>query len=91
MNTSLKVEFLVLFKNELFIFASFLIAVANAGESGPIWNYNTFGDPPLILTALPDTSGDGLTELLAPGMIRAHCCVSTQLQVSLLQKYGVQH
>lgn len=39
--------------------------IAGAVETGPLWNYNTVGDAPLTLIALPDVTGDGSTELLA--------------------------
>ncbi len=38
--------------------------IAAAVETGPLWNYNTVGDAPLTLIALPDVTGDGSMELL---------------------------
>lgn len=41
------------------------IPQAHSAEPGPLWTFQTPGDPPLTLISLPDVTGDGLPGLLA--------------------------
>jgi len=61
MNNASQTKLRIAFSILLVAFSGFAVAA----ESSPLWTYETPGDAPLSLIALPDVTGDASTELLA--------------------------